>query len=649
MSKEQLNQKLGNERLKQKPIADPLEGIIEGNNRQERYTRFINEIIAKIWSPDRQSGRWGEYNDDLFRSTRFSQGDIHGYTQSSPFGIDPQFISNEQFEKAIAHLDTPDYVRVRSIPPQIYNQDITCVPAGGSCVIETYGMRIINEIQKGINDKKISSEYLTDFVRSSIDIAPTITHISGALLGGHTNAVHYIESDMWTEKITEYGVPQEEAHRIVNDAYERIHDAVARRTRLINPEATLIKVNFDELYLTQAIHKWFDSFGMLFDPRYRVAEVIYTYDGPKQLDLLKNALHKQLENRQLGEREKSAIENILHSSYHMRVKQIDHLRWGSMKLPKEFIVGQRPLTPEEQEKYEKDYAYRMGIHIMKAVYEAHKNKNSTSIAVGFADMPSFHNEVQHESRTHINTPARLHRHNIDGHLEFLRSYTVNNGDERQKLLKEMNGLQNQILPFTIALKASKKTLDTIGKKLSQYDNTIKKNQKIIDGLEIMLSSPSMEIADTEKALASHKRELLQAQTDQIRQHKMMKDAEYQKALDAYNDAQNNCDAYAEIQTRINQTKMRLSEINGPNCFPLNDNPFIHHAMQFLWDHDFVVFMKDAVKIQSEYEKKTIQKDEASYQLKTLMIKIYPKLESYIHYLYGIVEYPYVMRNNKVMS
>ena len=73
MSKEQLNQKLGNERLKQKPIAHPLEGIIEGNNRQERYTRFINEIIAKIWSPDRQSGRWGEYNDDLFHSTLFIQ------------------------------------------------------------------------------------------------------------------------------------------------------------------------------------------------------------------------------------------------------------------------------------------------------------------------------------------------------------------------------------------------------------------------------------------------------------------------------------------------------------------------------------------------------------------------------------------------
>lgn len=620
MSKEQLSPQLGNEQLKKISVADPLEGVIEGNTRQERYTRFINEVIVQIWSPDKQSGNFGEYNDDLFRSTRFSKGDVHAYTQSSPFGIDPQFLSNEQFETVVTHLDTPDYVRVRSVPPQLFDKNSACVPTGGSCVIETHGMRTINEIQKGIKENQIQPTCLTDVVRQLIDLAPTITHISGALLGGHTHAVHYIESDMWAEKITDYGVSPTEAYQIVNDAYERIHDAVSRRTLLINPEATLIPVNFDELDLTHALHEWFHTFDMVFDPSYRVAEVIYTYDGPKQLDLLKNALRKQLENNQLGEKEKSAIKNILQSSYHMRVKQTDHLRWGSMKLPKEFIMALRPLTQDEQEKYEKDYAYRMGIHIMKEVYKAHKNNSATSIAVGFADLPSFYNEVQHESRnvgvnfrgkpgdeqfaesvkTYINSPARLNRNNVVEHLAFLRSYTVHSENEQKNLLlREMNELRYQLSPFEIALKTSQRALNSFSQKM--------KHKKTIDH------------------------------------------DEYRKAQQNFNEAQTNYNEHTEIHTRLNQVKITLSEMNGPHCFPLNDNPFIHHAMQFLWDSDFVVFMKDAVEIQSKYEKKDIQKDEAMYQLKILTAKIYPKLESYIHYLYGKIEYPHAMRNSKIMT
>lgn len=333
-------------------VPDPLEGIIEGNNRQERYSKFINEVLVKIWPSDKQSGGYGEYNDDLYRSTRFFQGDISGYTQCSPFGVDPQFLSPDNFETAVVHLDTPDYVRVRSIPPQLFNSDSSIVAAGGSCAIETYGMRTIKEIQTGIKNGFYQQEYLTDFVQKLIDRSPTITHISGAILGGHSQAIHYIESDMWAKQVESFGLPKEKAYKIVDEAYKRINEAVARRTQLINQKAVIIPVNFDELPLQEAIETWFDSLDLPFDPQYRIAEVIYTYNGPNQLNLLKRALSQKINTDYLSIEEKERAMTMLKNLYHVRVKQIDHLRWGSMKLPKEVITGLRYLTSEEQQQFD---------------------------------------------------------------------------------------------------------------------------------------------------------------------------------------------------------------------------------------------------------------------------------------------------------
>lgn len=555
-----------------KTIPDPLEGIIEGNNRQERYGSFVKGILTKIWSDDPQSGKYGEYNDDLYRSTRFYRGDISGYTQSSPFGLDPQFLSPAQFETAVNHLQTPNYIRVRSIPPQLLNPAISIVPVGGSCVIETHGMRTITEIQTGIEKDIFLPEYLTDFVRQIIEMAPTITHISGAILGGHNHAVHYIESDMWTQRIEAYGLPREEADILVHQVYERIHQGVTRYAKLINPASSLVPVNFDELFLPEAIQGWFTDIGLSFDPRYRIAEVIYTYDGPKQLALLKRALREKINTDHLEPQEKTAVQQMLSAIYHVRAKQIDHLRWGSIKLPKDVIVGQRSLTREERERFETDYAYRMGITIFQSVYEHHKNNATTSLAVGFADLPSFHNEVQHESRnvginfkgrvsdpqffksveTQLTTPARLHQHNIDNHLTFLRTYTVDSKSARRQLVAEMNNLRNQ-----------------------------------------SSSGP-------------------------------------------------------EIQSRIQEIQTSLRENNGPNYFPLHDNPYIHHAMLFLWEPDFISFMQKAVDLQEKRLHKLMDKDESNEQMRILMEKIYPKLAEYINYLYGRVPYPHAIKNTRIL-
>lgn len=370
----------------------------------------------------------------------------------------------------------------------------------------------------------------------------------------------------------------------------------------------------------------------------------------------------------------------------------------------------------------------MGIMITKSVYEVHKKGIATSLAVGFADIPSFGNEVAHESRNvgtnfkgkpgdlqftesveaQLTSPVRLHRNNIDEHLAFLRKYTEDNTNLRHFLIKEMNQLQSKIAPFTNALKDEEKKLNKISEKISQYDTVIKAQNDIIEVVKFVSSTEQIEISNKikqtaaairitkEKALESiqnkqkdrltemDKNDLVvlseviealksaekgekqvlskqaesilmeiekiaQKQIAQIADQKNQKAAERQETDQNFKKAQDDLSLFKEDQLRIEQIKAGLSAISNQNLFPLNDNPFIHHTMQFLWDPDFVIFMREAVNIQGQRSNKTIEKDESNEKMRALTEKIYPKLETYINYLYGRINYPHQMRNSRIMS
>lgn len=543
-------------------ILDPLEGIINGENRHERYINFTTGVLGKIWSKDSSSG---EYGDDFWRTTRWNERDISGYLQSCPTAVDPINLSSKDFDRVIQQLG-PDYVRVRAIPSQLLNNKSVIV-AGGSCVLETWAMRTVSELNSAIAKKSVPSETLSDFVWSVINMSPTISHISGAVLSGQEVTVHYVESDMWIDRIAQYGIPRQEAQILVEEAYERINRAVTRRAKLINPKAQVVNVNFDELDLPKAVSRWFHKMG-LEENDHRVAEVIYTYDGPEQLDLLKNALIKRLETNKniLTAVEKRSIVHILNRvDTHLRIKQIDHLRWGSMDLPKEVIIGIRPMNNEEYIKYTNDYAFRMRVVMTQYIYTVNKQNNTNVMCAGFADLPASGYAVQHESRNvgikfkgiagtsefthslrdHLASPARLHRNNIDKHLVFLQEYIVEHNSMRSALIAEMKSLQ----------KESIKRIEEIRKELSKK----------------------------------------------------------------------------------------------PTYFPLSDNPFVHHAMQFLWDPDFIRFLQKAVFIHEERTSDKISREEANERVRVLMYKIYPKIEAYINYLYGRIDYPHAIRNSKVIN
>ncbi|MBI1869463.1 hypothetical protein HYS11_00655 [Candidatus Gottesmanbacteria bacterium] len=458
-------------------VIDPLEGIVEGNNRQERYVNFRCNVMSRIWPADPTSG---EYGDDLHRTSRWNSGmdqnkppfvpgpidvqeitqtQISGYTQFSPHAIDPINLGPTHFEIMVHNLGTPDYVRVISIPPQLVREPVKIIPVGGSCVVETKGMHLLTPVRLAVAEGKCSGEALANYARKLVEFAPTITHVSGAILSGQNYSVHLVESDMWANRLhNDFGIPLEEAEQMTKRAYERIDRAIERKAKLINGNAKFVHVNFDELDLQQAINRWLTRLQISYDSDHRVFEVVYTYIGPEQHKLLHDALKLRLANPQLPEDERPAIQFLLDaSSYHVRLKQQDHLRWGSMNLPKDVIIGQRNLSDEERMQATTDYSYHVGITISKDRWDRYQSGEQISeLVVGFTDIPGDGNTVQHQTLNHANkfkgkpgettfeesvqhlfeTSTWLHRGNIGDHLSYLESFTVDVANDRAKLIEQ---------------------------------------------------------------------------------------------------------------------------------------------------------------------------------------------------------------------
>lgn len=713
-------------------VPDPLEGIIEGGTRHERYVRFFKDVLSEIWPESPESG---EYGDDLHRSIRFDRGDgdISGFTQFGPHNRDLTNLTPKEFEIAVDNLG-PDYLRVRSVPPHILNPDITVIPTGGSCVIETAGMRTIADLKRGIKKGFFTNQDLTKFVRGISEVAPTITHISGGVLGGQDALVHLIESDMWSDSLIKYGLTRNEAIKLVNSAYDRINEALARRSKLINPNSKILLVNFDELGLNKPIQDWINSIGDVYNPENRIQEVIYTYVGPQQLHLLKQALKAHMQAGLFTPEEETIAERLLNVTYQLRIKQIDHGRFKSMNLPKEVITGVRDLTEAERvkmfgdENNPPDEIYRLGTLLMKDVYDMQRNGTATALFAGFADLPTSGNQIQHESRdagtpfkgqpgdnnflnsveVQLSNPAKLHRNNIGLHLAYLRTYLQDDQVRRTALIQEKNVLLPRVNPHIKHEAELNKRHENCTSKIEKYSAELLLQEKVlqlIDYLRHPEDSPSPDLIDTANKLKrqkiealnrlkSKKNDLSKEDREDLNQIPILifaleiielgniphvdlsqisnelQDTEItaQKSMSNLRELINNKNTEKvdiegqneEVQRgledlrpdldRIQEITEALNQISAQSLFPLSDNPFIHHAINFLWDPDFIYFMSEAVRIQKsqreEYAnlnngdaklfKKEIR-ERNNNAMRALLTKIFPKLEAYLLYFYGKID------------
>ncbi len=764
-------------------IPDPLEGIVEGATRHERYVNFFNTILSEIWTDDAASG---EYGDDLHRSQRFDGGDVSGFTQFGPHNRDLLNLNADEFELAVDKLG-PDYVRVRAVPPLILDPNISIIPTGGSCILETAAMRTTAEMKKGIELGLLQPEDLKGFAREVVDIAPTITHISGGVLGGQDGLIHLNESDMWIDSLVKYGMTLPEATERVTMAYQRINEALGRRSKLINPNSTILHINFDELNLNPAIQEWVEAVGDNYDQSKRIQEVIYTYVGPQQLQLLKNALILRINSGLLSTTEESVARQFLDATYQLRIKQVDHGRFKSMDLPKPYIVGERGLTIEEERKMhgdgstEPDVVYRLGTLLMRDVYLAQQEGRVTALYAGFADLPGYGNQIQHESRdvgmkftgrpgedtfqksveAQVTTPGRLHRKNVDSHLRYLKTFIADEKVLRESLVGEKSSLLGVVSPTQKETITKKQELATVQAKIAKYETGITLQHsilKLVDFIRTPQGELTGELITTAKLVLQQKEEALQKvkqknvagltpedaedlmqipalitllegiengqpptigeidittelqdtesnankslnSLDQLLQQKRTEELGINTTLATL---EKRLEDFAPQLTRIQEITDQLKTVGSQAVFPLSDNPFIHHAMQFLADPDFVQFMVMASRLQSsqraeravidgqlknlqieleqqldstkndpttlkanserfraESRKKTdpliraknLIREECSKRMKEFMSLIYPKLETYILYLYGKIdeESAFAVRRSRIFD
>ncbi len=606
-------------------IPDPLEGIVPGDNRFERYRFFAHDIIGQIW-PFLSDSLSRESPPPYCRYIWSAREPNNQYSSHNmvPDAVDISQIAPEDFELLVNYAGQ-DYVRTRFVSGSLLEHlknGQTVISGGGSCIAETGDMTVINLLRDSLTKRygHISEKHdqlLSWFGREIIRRNPTMTQISGASLGGQDGVVLLVESDMWSETFASLGIPKEEALPMVLGAYEKVYDSFRKRSQLINPGSTVVPVNFDELDLPNRVRQWLRSFGCEWDERIRVFEVIYTYGADTMPDAVKQALYKRLQKNNTEEHS-DTIDGWLSSRMWARAKQADHFIAeensgvhvrdiqqsidSAIPFPKRFDIPQQELarlSPQKREDYQvRINHYTALIKMLRWVWNQHQNNGSTpSIgALGFADLPGPHNYVAHQfpdwggpigaliqeigwaydidaAKTillrYLDSEQRLHRLNFSSHFAYLQRFFSAPPEED---VLEMNSIRENLGLISVRIK---------------------------DGL----------IREEEKGRLAQERE---------------------------------------------QLKNRLDQLQGQelNPFPLRENPFIHHSMQFLWDQDFCLFLKRAVDIEKSVKEKRFTKDQGKGIMRNLMGTIFPKLQAYYGYFYGISEFEetaLLLRNQKVID
>jgi len=104
-----------------------------------------------------------------------------------------------------------DGFRIRSINPRLLEPGIIPLSLGGSCAIETWGMRLLDPL-------KHSPEALRELADTLLSLSPTISHVTGAILPVGEMGVHFIEDGLWGKRIEDdYGVV--DGRRKTTEAY----------------------------------------------------------------------------------------------------------------------------------------------------------------------------------------------------------------------------------------------------------------------------------------------------------------------------------------------------------------------------------------------------------------------------------------------
>jgi hypothetical protein len=536
--------------------------------------------------------------------------------------------------------------------------------SGGACALETWATRLLSKPRL-----KNAPELRQAVLLKLLENAPYYTHITGAMmLGAKTQPqIMYDETFPWFMAIHDIGEATASTNHSwsldnvrgnTRELYDRIHDAIVRRSHLVSDEAPeILRVPFEDLKLDEAgyLESWYqeyiselpEEFSQYVPKKYQCdkfigAYVRYTYVGPDLLKLLKQYL-------------KSSSYNIDQFTIHVRTKQDDHLYEGS-RINRILLKG----IHGDDHNYLRKYANICNL----SIYFWHQQHwRSNNAFIGFSDL-SFRGNIVHDTinlhtgsngdiRTEeelwdiVSCPLRLNRNNIEEHFNCLDKYTdevyiyeeaileLKNIKRRlNKHQKKAGGAQARSLERELIVKiiGSLSSCRVSGhpsvfienddisralggvnpkqveKELSDIPNRYKRKSKIaeIDNSENLLNT-FKEYVSVDRSgeglyvrLTSFSPELrlLLAILADVIQDELN---EYQRKNESEQQLLNKAHGeYASALSLVEHVSEDLLDFSRtkPHLFPLRDNLIFCHAMQLSFDPNIALFLLDVEEVES---------------------------------------------------
>lgn len=647
---------------------------LNDEERGEMYTQYL-KLIAAMRVAFGEKNKLLQELDRAPAARAATPQNARAYLVMNPTPLAPEELDEEAFARLVERAG-PDFWRLRAVDPKFVASDTHPLVVGGSCAVETWAMGVLGWIDRIAPGRK------AEYAERLLAMAPTVTHATGAMLTGQDFSVHYWEDRLWSQRLEAYGVP--DALAKTTAAYERIQGAMERRARLINPRTTVAVVNFDELRLDEGpLQEWFEQIGVPFDPNFGIANVIYTYAGPRMLELTKRALAGRPEVAHL----------VNGQTHHVRLKQIDHNDWDATLAEfKPVILGAEP-KGKIAELLDGSYPFRAGVAISRWVREANSN-GLRSVASGFFDMP-FGDHVMHmlpnvggryngtiEALDELlASPVRLWHGNLPEHMAYLSTY----------LEEEVRGASEEMAGICHAIAECSKKVARLGDRVKKKRNRIPMLEvlcvlmgRFIEGTELnqQAGSPVPEALDELEARLGKMRtnfegkqalsELDQADlagaidtltvisslrtgsraqlSDSGRTLLTKLATEYRQEIVMLRDDQlpqneaEHAAASAELERlRSMQRAKAAAEGTRGTVYPLKENMVVLHATQFLWDPDFRAFLL----MVAEIDGRDMSKEDKIGAIKREIARILPKLEAYLKYIFLGGEYPLATRETRL--
>jgi len=667
------------EAIAEEKYGAPTTGIGDNYRRKRMQTTNYNQVVDAVGSVFRERDSLIDEYDRAYYARKATADEYTSallFTNPDPYALEE--LSSER-QGILAQNVGPDFLRLRTIPLELTRDGNRPLVVGGSCAIETWGMRLIEKLKQG------QKETIPQIAESLLSMAPTWSHVTGALLTGADVAVHYWEDRLWAQRLSEWGVA--DAQELVRAGYKRIHEAVARRARLINQNSVLLDVSFDDLDLHEGpIQRWCQDLGLPYNPQFGIADVMYTYLGTEILQLVRRAVRR---------RHPELYRLVRDKTHHTRIKQIDHNDWDSGVADiKSIILGGEP--NEHQRKLLEGYPFQFGVKLASWVRTG--GGRSQALVGGFFDMPGD-GQVAHMqpdiwgARTileQVSSSVRLTSRNVERHFAFLEGYLLcvkGPAPKRSEAeIEAKDGLKKSVVTATSEIAKAKTAIKRHADNLARMKGQVELLCLIVAGATINGASDSLnallarltstqesienregehtdedkeDLADL-KVILGNEREIHLGETGRIKDlqlvHKLTESLPLEMVIVR-------SQAVVCIVTQIvNERLLKRLEaevkarvpVRDPlepftrRLWPLASNPFLWYATQFLWDADFREFIIKAVEL-DEYrssgdstEEKKRRRLEATEELQSLCIRLYPKLKRYLTYIMRGGDYPYDM-------